>query len=373
MADVNKKYVDYASLTKYDELIKQQILTDAAAAASTAVGALDTSSDVGIASEASGVVTLKSGVKQVDGLISQGTGSDITLAKVATTGASEDVSYDNTTSGLSAATVKAAIDEVAAASSGGVASKTIWLHDDSAGQSTYAKVYNLYQGENDYVAGRTDGKTNPTLKGTINIAKDKVLKDAGIVDITFSDSKLWDGSTDVTALIKGEGTPTAADAGKYLKMEMQEVDDPLYVNLQTFVDVYTAASGAAEIQIAINNHEISASVVSIDGSKIVYKAETSAGAGDGESVKAALARLDGAVTVAGSVKKEAKDAADAAVAALDTSSDVAMYSHDAVSGAVTFTGSLAETDGIIGAGSGDNVIFTPVTTAEIQALFAVSP
>ena len=156
-------------------------------------------------------------------------------------------------------------------------------------------------------------------------------------------------------------------------MEMQEVDDPLYVNLQTFVDVYTAASGAAEIQIAINNHEISASVVSIDGSKIVYKAETSTGAGDGETVKAALARLDGAVTVAGSVKKEAKDAADAAVAALDTSSDVALYSHDSVTGAVTFTGTLAETDGIVGAGSGDDVIFTPVTTAEIQALFTAAP
>lgn len=370
MADVNKKYVDLASLQKYDELIKDKISTDSAAAAAAAVGALDTSSDVGIASVSSDVVTLKAGVKQVDGLISNGSGSDIVLAKVAKTGASEDVTYDNSTSGLTASDVKAAIDEVAAASSGGVASKTIWLHDDSAGQSAYAKVYNLYQGENDYVADRTDGKTNPTLKGTINIAKDKVLQSAAIVDITFNNDKLYDGATDVTSLIKGEATPTAADAGKYLKMTMQNVDDPLYVNLQTFVDVYTAASGAAEVQIDITNHVISATIVSIDGAKIVYKDETSAGAGDGESVKAALSRLDGAVTVNGSVKKEAKDAADAAVAALNTSSDVAMFSHDGTTGAVTFTGSLAESSGVIAEGSGDDVIFTPVTNAEIQAMFA---
>ena len=52
--------------------------------------------------------------------------------------------------------------------------KKIWFHDDSAGQSDYAKVYHLYQGENDYVADREDGKTNPVLKGTINIPKDLV-------------------------------------------------------------------------------------------------------------------------------------------------------------------------------------------------------
>lgn len=366
MSDINKKYVDYAGLQKYDELIKGQILSDAANAASTAVNALDTTNDVGIASVSNDIVTLKAGVKQENGLIAQGSGNDIVLAKVAKTGASGDVAYDNTTSGLSATDVKAAIDEVAAASSGGVASKTIWLHDDSAGQSAYAKVYNLYQGENDYVADRTDGKTNPTLKGTINIAKDKVLQAASIVDITFNNDKLWDGATDVTSLIKGEATPTAADAGKYLKMTMQNVDDPLYVNLQTFVDVYTAASGAAEVQIDITNHVISATIVSIDGAKIVYKAETSSGAGDGESVKAAIQRLDGADSVTGSVAQKIKSA----VEALDTSSDVALYSHNSSTGAVTFTGSLAESDGIVGAGSADNVIFTPVSESEITALFA---
>ena len=91
-------------------------------------------------------------------------------------------------------------------------------------------------------------------------------------------------------------------------MEMQNVTDPLYVNLQTFVDTYTVASGATEVQLALNDHEFSASIVAVDGSKVVYKTETSAGAGDGETVKQALTRLDGNSSTTGSVSKKIADA-----------------------------------------------------------------
>ncbi len=358
MADVIKKYLDLEQLTTYDTAIKGY--ADAAVAT-------EESRATGVESGLQGAIDTLNGDNTTAGSVAKAVKDlDDTLAAVAKSGDADDVAYDNTTSELTATDVQAAIDEIAAASAGGVASKSIWVHDNSSGQSAYAKVYNIYQGENDYVAERTDGKTNPTLKGTINIPKDKVLQDSTVVDITFSENKLWDGATDVTALIKGSETPTAADAGKYLKMEMQNVTDPLYVNLQTFVDVYTAASGATEIQIDITNHVVSASVVAIDGSKIIYKAESSAGAGDGENVKQALTRLDGSDSTTGSVRKIVKDA----IEGLDTSSDVALYSHDASTGAVTFTGSLAESDGIVGAGSGDNVIFTPITSSEIAALFA---
>lgn len=76
-----------------------------------AIEALDGSAV--IATEANGVVTIKAGVKEDDGKIAQGTGADIVLDKVATTGAAEDVDYDNTTSGLTATDVQGAIDEVA--------------------------------------------------------------------------------------------------------------------------------------------------------------------------------------------------------------------------------------------------------------------
>lgn len=69
-----------------------------AKAISDAIGALDTTNDVTIASVSSDVVTIKAGVKEVDGVIAQGTGSDITLAKVAKTGVATDVEYKAETS-----------------------------------------------------------------------------------------------------------------------------------------------------------------------------------------------------------------------------------------------------------------------------------
>ena len=346
MANEKLHVVSIEKLGEYDALIKNYIgdeITDA-------VDALDTAQDVTIASQSGKAVTIAGSISETDGIVGAGSASNITLADVASTGAAEDVSYDNVSSGLAATDIQAAVDELAEASAGGVASKTIYVTDESAGQSDYAKVYKIYQGAN-----APDAQTDPAeLKGTINIPKDKVLQDASIVDITYADGHLYDGATDVTALIKGAGTATAADAGKYLKMEMQNVADPLYVNLQTFVDVYTVAAGASEIQLALNDHEFSASVVNIDGSKIIYKAETSAGAGDGETVKQALTRLDGADTVAGSVSKKIKDA----VEALDTSADVGIASVS--NNVVTIKGSVKEEDGIIAAGTATDVVLEEV-------------
>lgn len=70
----------------------------------------------GIASESNGVVTIKSGVTQSDGTISNDNGSDITLAKVATTGDAVDVDFDNSeldsASGIDATNVQEAIEQV---------------------------------------------------------------------------------------------------------------------------------------------------------------------------------------------------------------------------------------------------------------------
>lgn len=345
--------VSIGKLGEYDELLKSWVGDEI----TSAVEALDTESDVSIASKSGNAVTIAGSISEADGVIGAGSASSITLADVAATGAAEDVSYDNTTSGLSATDAQAAIDELAEASSGGVASKTIYVTDESAGQSDYAKVYKIYQGAN-----APDAQTDPaTLKGTINIPKDKVLQDASIVDITFSEGHLYDGATDVTTLIKGSGTATAADAGKYLKMEMQNVTDPLYVNLQTFVDVYTVESGATEIQLALNDHEFSASVVSVDGSKVVYKTETSAGAGDGETVKQALTRLDGSSSTTGSVAKKIADA----IADLDTQSDVTIASKSG--DIVTLKAGIKEEDGVIAQGTGSDIALAAVASTGAAA------
>lgn len=190
---------------------------------------------------------------------------DSELSAVAKSGDASDVNYNNSNSGLMSDDIQGAIDELANASQGGAASKTVWFRDDSSGQSEYAKVYRIYQGAN-----APEASTSPaTLLGTINIPKDEVLQDADIVAITYSNGHLYDGSTDVTELIKGTGgTATADDAGEYMKFIMQNVSDPLYANLSEFIDVYTGGTNTeATVNISAQN-QITVSINEISGSKL---------------------------------------------------------------------------------------------------------
>lgn len=356
MADVTKKYVDYAGLSKYDELIKGKILSDAASAAAAAVEALDTPSDVVVASESNGVVTLIKALSESDGIIGAvtGTGSTITLAKVATTGAAEDVDYDNTTSGLSATDIQTAIDEVAAASAGGVDSKTIYVTDNSSGQSDYAKVYKIWQGTN-----APDHATDPAaLIGTINIPKDQVVQDGHLVTVTSGVDS--DGDT----------APVGTADGTYIKLTLQNVTDPIYINVQDLVDAYTGGT-TAEATVAIDNtNEVTVTINKIAATKIVYQAADETEGTPEVTVKQKIDSIESEISnLATDIAQDITDA----IGALDTSSDVAIATNDSNTGAVTFRGSVAESDGIIEAGSADNVIFTPVTTAEITALFTPAP
>ena len=262
------------------------------------------------------------------------------LADVATSGEAADVSYDNTESGLSATDVQEAIDALAEASQGGVASKTIWFTDDSAGQSDYAKVYKLYQGAN-----APDAQTSPaTLIGTINVPKDKVLQDAEVVNITFHDDALWDGTTDVTELIVGSGTPTADDAGKYIKMVMQNVADPLYVSVKDLVDEYTAAAGATQVQLAISNtNEISATLVAggVDTTELADGAVTTAKIED-DAVTASK------VSIAGHTESQTAGSDGIAISVTTTDGQVSAVSASIAAGTYDAAGaaSTAETNAV---------------------------
>lgn len=243
-----------------------------------------------IASKSGNVVTLKAGVSQSAAVVSNNSDSDITLAEVASTGAAEDVSYDNTTSGLTATDVQGAIDEVAEASAGGVSSKTVYMVDNGA-TSVYAKVYSVYQGS----TGSSSSPVAGEKIGEINIPKDKVVESGSVVTVTFNseDGKLYDGATDVTELIKGAGgTASANDAGKYIKLGLQNVTDPLYIFVKDLVDIYTAQQNAAQIQITIDgNNVISAEIVdgSVDTDALGTSAVTTAKIADSNVTTAKIA------------------------------------------------------------------------------------
>lgn len=356
MADINKKYVDYAGLSKYDELIKGKITADVATEATRAAG---------VESGLQDAIDVLNGNDTTAGSVAKAVKDlDDQLSAVAKSGDAEDVAYDNTDSGLTATNVQGAIDEVAAASAGGVSSKTVYMTDNGA-TSDYAKVYKIYQGDQ----GSAADPEITELVGTINIPKDKVVEDGSVVSIFFdsSDNTLHEGSisgTDVTELIVGpSGTATSADAGKYIKLTLQNVTDPLYIAAQSLVDIYTGGATAEAIVSIDGSNVITVTIDAIAATKITHNNST---------VEAALSTLEGDATTAGSVAKAEADAkayADGLVAGLDTSSDVAIASHNSSTGAVTFAGSVAESDGIIGDGAADDVVFTPVTNAEIQALF----
>ena len=83
--------------------------------------------------------------------------------------------------------------------------------------------------------------------GTINIPKDLVVSSGSVV---------------VGNWVNGVFTESASGTGKAVKLVIANQDDPIYINVQDLVDVYTAAQGATEIQLAISNtNEISATIV----------------------------------------------------------------------------------------------------------------
>ena len=95
---------------------------------------------------------------------------------------------------------------------------------------------------------------NGSTIGTINIPKDLVVSSGSVV---------------VGNWVDGVFTENASGTGKAVKLIIANQDDPIYINVQDLVDVYTAQQGAAEIQIAISNtNEISATLVKAVRDKI---------------------------------------------------------------------------------------------------------
>ena len=424
------KLISYDNLQTYDGLIKGVISTteakslhtvlfdttnkqikffkkENATLADTADYTIDIPADLDgsatIASEASGVVTLKAGISQVDGVVGNSSASDITLAKVATTGAAEDISIADAGGLITATNVEDALQELASASAGGVASKNIWVEDESAGQSDYAKVYKIYQ------CATQAEEAAGTLKGTINIPKDLFIKSASVETVTTAD-------VPYTGAVPGD---------KYIDIEVQNQTAHLYVPCNSLVDEYTAEQSATQIQLAIDsNNVISGAIVagSVTATELATDAVTTAKITDSNVTKAKLAQAvqdsldladsavqsvtasdpttgtNGTITVDGtevavkglgsaaytaSTAYEAAGAVSTAIAALDSSTATATNTADtglAVLSEVTIADGLIDTKKTVTLGTMSKEAATDyldkatydysvASTADIQALF----
>lgn len=129
--------------------------------------------------------------------------------------------------------------------------------------------------------------TQNVLKGTINIPKDLVVKSGAVVEVVFVEGtggdpdSLHEGTAagpDVTEfIVPTGGTATESDAGKYIKLVIQNDEDkPLFIAVKDLVDVYTGGQ-TDEVTVSIDvSNEITAEIRKVSATKSIYRAAAAA-------------------------------------------------------------------------------------------------
>lgn len=188
-----------------------------------------------------------------------------------------NVPFDDTTAHTGSNTVQGAIESIAASTGGGVASKTVYITETSGSSSDpYSKRYGIYQGG----TGSASSPVPAEKLADIDIPKDMVVESGSVVEIFFdsSDNTLHEGSisgSDVTIAIKGQGvTPTAADAGKYVKLVIANAaSTAIYIKATDFVDIYTGGS-STYIDVTIDGSNVITATLNATAVSLLTKADT---------------------------------------------------------------------------------------------------
>lgn len=197
-------------------------------------------------------------------------------------------------------TAVAAINEVKDALDAAETSHKVALSVESTPTEGFAKTYTIKQGEAEV--------------GKIDIPKDLVVTSGEIVE-----------------------DPDADHVGTFIKLVIANQEEALYINVKDLVDIYTAAQGATQVQLAISaTNEISATIVtgSIGTTELADNAVTTAKIADGQVTRAKISTefetqikaLEDAVGEGGNVSTQINNA----IAALDA--DITSAAVDAGKG-----------------------------------------
>lgn len=202
----------------------------------------------------------------------------------------------------------AAINEVrVAVDVGGTGSQVTLVKSDDG------LTYTLKQGNNEV--------------GTINIPKDMVVESGSVVV-----------------------DPEGQAAGTYIELKLANVDELLYINVGTLVDLYTAAENAAQVQVSVDNatRKISASIVagSVNTTELADNAVTTVKIADANvtlaklsnEVQTSLGKANSAVqsVVSGATNGTiAVDGTEVAVAGLKSAAFAETSAFDAAGAAAT--------------------------------------
>ena len=148
----------------------------------------------------------------------------IDLADVATSGDAADVSFTPGTTGLASTDVQGAIEELATATGGGVASKTVYITETAGGASDpYSKRYGIYQG----ATGSSASPVASEKLTDIDIPKDMVVESGTVETVTTADVPY----------------PGAQVGDKYIDLVLANAtSDHIYIPANSLVDVYTGGT-----------------------------------------------------------------------------------------------------------------------------------
>ena len=221
-----------------------------------AIEALDGSAT--IATVADGVVTIKAGVVEVDGVITNATGegaTDIVLKKVATTAKAEDINVEgkvvetaegivgyNLPAGTAQATAEHLASEIATVDAAVKALET----------ASEVIVEKLAVAEEGYVASYAVKQNGAQVGATINIPKDYLVKNAELKTCTVADTpvagyKVGDKYMDFTINV-------AVGSGN---------ESHIYINVNELFDAYTSGSKVGDtVVVTVDNstNKISADI-----------------------------------------------------------------------------------------------------------------
>lgn len=379
------KYVDLTRLTQYDSLIKNYINTADAKAFKTAkfdetTRTLKLFKAESPADDAVADFTVEIPETDISGLLEKLTGAvegDVVVANADGTVKDSGVKLDDlaTKSEVTALEEGAVKDNADAitklngdASTEGSVAKTvadaiadveeqIGTIEDLETTNKTDLVVAINEVRNSVSAGGTEAAVTITTDTTTEgMLKSYTIKQGsnvvGTIDIP-KDLVVTSGSIEVNPDGQAEGT--------YIKLVIANQTDPLYINVGTLVDLYTAKADATQIQLTVDNstREISAVIVdgSIDANALAENSVT--------TVKIA----DANVTLA-KLSVDAKNAFDVAGSANAAETNAKSYTDTKIAetdaNVTANTDAITELQGLVGDG------ITPITEDEINALFTTS-
>jgi hypothetical protein len=231
-----------------------------------------------IASVADGVVTIKAGIAETDGIVANDKNADITLAKVATTGKAENVALNSTLKigSTEIKDVQGAITGIASAFNG-------LVNDTDALIKNYAdgiKVNNVAQSDQNIAIDGgdinvdDDAETKETVKAAIARLDGDAIKGVQVngTDLTATDNKV--NVTVATGVTNGSVAVNGVDVAVAGLGSAAYTDSDAYDAKDTAKNLIDALAGSAEstdngVKVAVASSKGQVSSVTVDASGIV--------------------------------------------------------------------------------------------------------